>query len=212
MSVWYPKNRGKVRGWTRRARHVEEWRQRHLALDEHALARDGRDYVKLWIDPWFRLVRREPPAWLRRRMVTALVDVHRAWHERLLARERETGEPFDCMLWLLRPFVIDSQVVCATGDMRPFYRDTFPSAREGVPASPPETTYGPSVSDIVWTSVSVPGYTSEEDLAEDPEWARLFERRYRSRVLRTDRVAGITQIQYAVGSGWIGRLPGSTPP
>ncbi|MEL6614904.1 MAG: hypothetical protein AAFQ43_04155 [Bacteroidota bacterium] len=209
MSVWFPKNRGKVRGWRRRARHVDEWRRRHLAPDDTLLDADGRDWAKLYLAPWYRLARREPPAWLRRRIVAALVDVHAAWHQHL--DEREPAEPFDCMLWLLAPFVIESQVVAASGDMRAFYRDTFPPASDDVPPTPPEAVYGSAVRGLRWSPVLVPGYTTQEDLDEDAEWARVFERRHCANVLSETEAHGTTQITFRVGHGWIGRLPGSSP-
>lgn len=37
----------------------------HIDLDIEQLCRNNRDYVKLWIDPFYRLTRRNPPMWSR---------------------------------------------------------------------------------------------------------------------------------------------------
>ncbi|MEM1116087.1 MAG: hypothetical protein AAF845_08360 [Bacteroidota bacterium] len=165
---------------------MEAYQQRHRRLGDAALA-EGRGWVKLWFDPWYRLVRREPPTWLRRRMLAALLDIHRAWHERLAEHERETGEPFDCQLWLFDPHFMGSQVVFSVGEWRAGYRDTFPPPRGDAPPRPPAIYDDPAyrLGALDWTPGTEAGYVWQEDLDDDPEWAAWFERGPRSRVIDT---------------------------
>jgi len=192
---------------------VEAFRRQNLGLDEGALGTDDRDWLKLWIDPWYRLARRQPPAWMRRRMLAVLLDVHRSWHERLAVHEAATGTPFDCQLWLLDPDFMGSQVVWAVGDMRAWYHDTFPPAGGDVPPRPPALYDGPSagLDALTWSPVYDVAYTTDGDLDADPDWRRQFERRHRSRVLEVTPVGDGLQYTYRTGRGWVGRRPGSTP-
>jgi len=203
------RDRSKVRGGRRRARAVEAFRRRHLALGEQALA-EGRGWVKLWIDPWYRLVRREPPGWLRHQMLGALLDIHRSWHDRLAAHEEATGEPFDCMLWLLGPHFVESQVVFAVGDWRDFYRDVFYPAREGAPPTPTARYRAPGLAldELEWRPVLQPDAASEAELAADPAWARVVARHP---VLDFVEIGGEPHVIFQAGQGWVGRLPSSPP-
>lgn len=125
-------NRKKVRGWKRRIRQLEQFRAAQRELDVDAL-RDGyKHYVKIWLDPWSRLVPRNPPHWFRRRILAALLDILDAWRERLEA----AGEPYYLELWLFHPDFHDSQVVAAMGEAIPYYRTMF-DPREGAASNPP---------------------------------------------------------------------------
>jgi len=53
-------NKKKIRGWKRRIKSIETWKQRHIHLDIAQLEQYHRDYVKLWISPWYRLTKRNP--------------------------------------------------------------------------------------------------------------------------------------------------------
>jgi len=116
-----PSNKKKVRGWKQQIRRLEQWKNRHLALDLGLIQRAGRDWVKIWIDPWDRLVMREPPFWLKRMMPEALIEIHHAWAESV----REISDDYDVWIWLFDPYFVRSQVVLATGSWRTYYRTVF---------------------------------------------------------------------------------------
>lgn len=82
-----PPNKKKIRGWKIQARRVERWREAHLTPDWRYFEDSGRDYAKLYIDPWYRLSSRIPPARLRWDMLGALLDVQAAWAK--AAQERK---------------------------------------------------------------------------------------------------------------------------
>ena len=211
---WFPRrDRRKPRGGPRHVRRLEAFRQRHLAIDEAALADDGRDWVKLWVPPWSGLDGPRPPTWLRRRMLATLADVHAAWHTRLLRHEAETGVPFDCMLWWTGRRTRDCQVVFAVGDERYRYRGVFFAPRTDVPPRPPATDLAASerLAALTW----MPGVdyesTTQGDLDEDPLWHRRFEARYRHRLVHHVGDGPDEELIWRTGPAWIGRLPGTTP-
>jgi hypothetical protein len=123
-------NRKKVRGWRRQIEKVDRWRQQNIELNIV-----DRSYVKIWIDPWYRLQRRNPPLWLARYMLAGLIEIYDAWHSQLTAR----GEDFYLKIWLFDRHFISSQVVAAIDSSRDYYQHTF------LPVSPvPATKLQPS--------------------------------------------------------------------
>ena len=111
-------NRHKVRGWKTQIRRVERWRQAHLTPDWAHFERSDFDYCKIQLDPWNRLVRRQPPMWLARRMLHGLLDIHEAWAAQV------PDAPY-LRIWLNWPHVMDSQVVVAGETRANWYQDMF---------------------------------------------------------------------------------------
>lgn len=68
-------NKKKIHGWKRRIKQIEQWKQRHIDLDIERLCRNNRDYVKLWIDPFYRLTRRNPPMWYYRLILESMIEM-----------------------------------------------------------------------------------------------------------------------------------------
>lgn len=125
-------NRKKVRGWKRRVRQLERFREAHRTLDVQALRESQYDYVKIWLDPWSRLEPRNPPVWFRRRILAALIDIHDAWREKLEA----LGEPYYLEIWLFDPDFHRSQVVAGLDWRMEHYRTVF-APSPNVPPRPP---------------------------------------------------------------------------
>lgn len=114
-------NRKKVRGGKRQLGRVRKWHDAHLEPDLAYLRRFGQEYVKLTIDPWDRLVQRQPSVWLRRAMTLALLSVYESW-QRKAAQHPEIEY---LRVWLSWPNFTDSQVVMATGQRAQHYRSVF---------------------------------------------------------------------------------------
>jgi len=197
---WAPKNRGKVRGWPRRLRHVESLRGRFALPDDRMLDGWGYDVVALHLAPWGNLVPRNPPAWLRRRYLGVLLDLQRSWHDALTAR----GEPFDLMLWLVHPRFWRTQLVAAVGERIDFYKGTFLEPQPSVPPRPPALYDDPAydLDRLAWTPGFDCDHVMEADLDADPEWAAWFERTARPRVVDE----GYGMLTYRRGDAWIGRF------
>lgn len=126
-------NRKKVRGWKRRIRQLERLRLAYRELNVEAL-RDGRaQYVKIWLDPWKRLVPRNPPYWFRRRILAALIDIHDSWRRAL----ERTGEPYHVAIWLFHPAFHDTQVVATMGKLAAeYHHNAFRPAPHAAPRPP----------------------------------------------------------------------------
>ncbi len=195
-------NRKKVRGWPRRLRRLAALRPRAAVPDEGALRGRGYDYVRPALDPWDRLVPRNPPAWLRRRMLGVLLDLHAEWHRHLTAR----GEPFYLAVWLFEPRFYRSQLVAAVGDRIGYYETLFPDA-PGAPAEPPATYRAPGdgLDRLAWTPGLDADYVFRSSLGADPAGARWLARR-RHRVVGEEALGdGDRMYVMRLGSVWVGR-------
>lgn len=115
------RNKKKIRGWKRKIRQIEHWKMRHIDLDIEQLCRNSRDYVKLWIDPFYRLIRRDPPMWYSRLMLEAMSEVYQSWNQQM----EKLKEPYYLKLWLYYPHFINSQVVVAFRESLNYYDHIF---------------------------------------------------------------------------------------
>jgi hypothetical protein len=198
-------NKKKVRGWKRRIRQLERLRLAYRELDVEWLRGAERQYVKIWLDPWSRLVPRNPPYWYRRRVLAAFVDIYASWRRVLEA----SGEPYYLELWLFHPDFHSTQVVAAVGSMLKFYDKVFEPAPNGAPR-PPALYDDPDydLDRFRWragTEVYVRLKSIEVVDAEDE--ARLAREADR---VETSRYTGDTMYIFEMGSVWQGSLPPST--
>ncbi|WP_042163504.1 hypothetical protein [Paenibacillus gorillae] len=111
----------KIRGWKRRIKQIEQWKLDYIHLDIEQLKSNQRDYVKLWIDPFYRLTRRNPPMWYSRLLLEAMIEVYRSWYQQM----KGLNEPFYLKIWLYNPHFIHSQIVVAFRECLNFYDHTF---------------------------------------------------------------------------------------
>lgn len=194
-----PGNRKKVRGWKRQVKRVRRWRDDRLRPDWPHLDAYGRDYVKLTLDPWYRLVRRQPPVWLRREMTHALLDVHDAWRAAVAERPDVTY----LRVWLKWPNFIESQVVMATQDHEGWY--ALGTSRPVPAASLPTELGAPlraRLAEFVWEE-AVDEYPLDVGYAT-PEFARWLARRPH----RWEQLSDGTWLCWVRrGRLWIGRTP-----
>jgi hypothetical protein len=121
------------------------------ALDIDALRDHGYTYARFRIDPFYRLVKRNPPWWFRRRCLAALVDIERAWREQL--------DGFDQLvmleLWLGMPHFTCSEVVAACGDRIAHYDETVPKRPTGSRQLPNELRWpGDPLDDYDWVEAA----------------------------------------------------------
>lgn len=123
--LYYSKKK-KIRGWKRHKRKIEAWKQSALHLDMEYLKDYQRDYVKLWIDPFYGPFRRSAPAWYKRLLLEAIIDVYKAWHKKM----KKENEEFYLKIWLYDPDIMKSQIVVAYRDCISFYHETFEKMRE----------------------------------------------------------------------------------
>jgi len=173
------------------------------------MAQHHRDYAKLWIDPWYRAIRRNPPIWYRRLLLQAMLEVYRNWYKQMQA----TGEEFYLKIWLYDPHFINSQIVVAYRDFLHFYDQTFDVA--WYDKKFPEDKYARgSVSDLVeqfdWALHVHTNYTEESDLLEGIE-QRWHSVEYAEKVRRkayqtTPTPEGDTMYSIHTGDVWVGDI------
>ena len=197
-------NRKKVRGWKRRLRELERFRLAHRELDVDALRRNEVAYVKLLLDPWSRLVPRDPPVWFGRRVLAAFLDILRSWHGALEA----TGEPYYLRLWLFDPRFHRTQVVAAMGDRIRWYEKSFEPAA-GAPPLPPPHLGDPAydLAALEWEPCRDTDVLLEDDAADERELARI-----RLRASRVEYASwGQPLFLFDRGLVWLGRPPAEEP-
>ncbi len=159
-------NRKNVRGWPRQVQRVQAWQHHfseldirpHIAESEYVLA-------KIWIDPWYRLTRRTPPAWLRKRMVEGLLSIHDAWE----TQARRLGQPVLLQVWVCSPRFMESCVVAAVGTRAEYYARLLPraAARSCMPEEL-RTTAFVGAKNLVWTSHTDDELYDDDDFADSP--------------------------------------------
>lgn len=197
-------NRKKLRGAKRQLGRVERWRQAHLSPDLRHLDLYGYDYVKLTIDPWDRLVKRQPPVWLRREMTHALLDMYESWHE----ATRDNAEVSYLRVWLSWPEFTASQVVVSTSLRAAYYEGMFVDVEQ--PRGLPADLGAPLLERLAqfeWREVLNEYPVNVEDLRGDNghiDWDDvrrwLSKRKYRREVLPDGTT--IYWLQY--GRTWVG--------
>ncbi|HEX2076877.1 MAG TPA: hypothetical protein VHG08_04185 [Longimicrobium sp.] len=198
-------NKKKVRGWKRRIRQLERLRLEHRQLDVAALREHGVQYVQIWLDPWDRLVQRNPPYWYRRRILAAFIDIFGAWKTGL----EELGEPYYLELWLFEPDFYRTQVVAAVGTRVEYYRTLFPTV-PGAPGRPPPQYQDPAyaLSSFRWRAGEVIDVRTEKldepDAQDIATWSR--------HAARIEHTADDTLYIFNRGIVWLGSQPADTPP
>ncbi len=77
--------------------------------------------MKLAIDPWNRLEKRNPPDWYRKLFIESLIDIYDNWHNLI----KELNIEYYLKIWIYEPNFYNSQVVLAIGDRIPRYQKLF---------------------------------------------------------------------------------------
>jgi len=114
-------NKKKIRGWKNQVKKIEKWKNVNINLDIESLKQKNRDYLKIWIDPWYRLIKRNPPNWYCKLILKSMIEIYMSCFKTL----QEFGEPFYLKIWLYDSNFIKSQIVVATQDAFNFYDNVF---------------------------------------------------------------------------------------
>lgn len=117
-------NKKKIRNWKKQIRRIHQWKNFHYDLDLNYLLENNRTYIKIWIDPWYRLTKRNPPTWLCRLMFESICEIYSNWKNQL----ETLDEPYYLKIWLYDPHFINSQIVVAIKDEIDYYNRIFNEA------------------------------------------------------------------------------------
>lgn len=120
------KGKRKLRGGNRIIRKIKYWESYSLSLDLKLLKEYHREYVKIWVPPFFylhlkRYAYPEPSRLHKRLIMNALFNIHDNWKQQL----DEFEEPYYLKIWLFENHFKYSQVVCSMQNKLHFYDDTF---------------------------------------------------------------------------------------
>lgn len=195
-----PPNKKKLRGWKRHIGKLERWKQTQLPLSLKLLNAYQCEYVKIWLDPWYRLEKRNPPVWFRRLILAALIEIYDAWHEQL----RTLDQSFYLKIWFYEPHFINSQVVAAIGERISYYENIFtPDDSE---KRFPYAQYGlgnPQLNAFVWQRYQDETFCFEQaDELTPEEFARL-----KNQASRIEQVGGDSVLVFRHGDIFVGERP-----
>lgn len=119
-------NKKKIRGWKRRVKHIELWKNNNIVLNLEDLKNSKCDYVKIWIDPFDRLYKRNPPYWYKMKIIEAMSEIFASWEKSLEKLQAE----YYLKIWLYDPNFSLSQIVCGIDYKIEHYENTFHKSSE----------------------------------------------------------------------------------
>lgn len=116
----------KIRGINRRKRAIEQWGDNHTNLDMDLLNQIKIDYVKFWVQPWYRLplgnsIYPEPTGDCEYLLIKKLNKIYQSWKSAL----DDLQKPYYLQIWLFEEYISQAQVVCAIEDSKEFYENIF---------------------------------------------------------------------------------------
>ncbi|MGI8348521.1 hypothetical protein NiCM35_01980 [Niallia circulans] len=189
---------------------MERWKQNAINLDMDYLRNYQRQYEKLWIHPFYKLERRNPPNWYQSLLLDAMIEVYLEWHQKMKKEE----EDFYLKLWLYDPHFINSQIVVAYRNCLDFYDETFKrrQANKGFPFDKFHSLRD-KLEQFEWDLHIESDYYDENDLNEWLEEGALTEKevsRIKGKAYDAVRIKDEegSFLQYSLDKGdvWIGTL------
>ncbi|MEA2077946.1 MAG: hypothetical protein U9O95_08010 [Candidatus Marinimicrobia bacterium] len=132
--------------------------------------RDDRDhYAGLWIKPWYKLNKKNPPLPVFQEMLDAFSRMYDEWDKAF----KEAGNPYDLQLWIYDEHMIESQLVCAgvenTGDRRTnYFHDCPEQYKFQTEKYKKSASFDPD--DFEWTTYEVRDYLYEKTDELSPKY------------------------------------------
>ncbi|MBK9579495.1 MAG: hypothetical protein IPO40_20690 [Fibrobacteres bacterium] len=125
-------NTKKIRGLKKYHDILNRWKCTILSNSEVNLSNSNRWHEKQIIDPFYRLVRRQPPFWIQNIQLENLIEIGSTW-KNIYNQANTNGRVF---LWLFPDPFIQSQVVAVKDEMKSFYDGTFEPAPSAFALNP----------------------------------------------------------------------------
>jgi hypothetical protein len=102
-------------------RRIEFWYELFKVPPVEAIKGNKDHYAGLWIKPWYKLNKKNPPLPVFQEMLDAFSRMYDEWNKAF----KVAGDPYDLQLWIYDEHMMDSQLVCAgvkkAGDRRTNY-------------------------------------------------------------------------------------------
>lgn len=119
----------KIRGMKRKIKNIELWKEQNFKLDINNLKEHHFEYVKLWIDPFYRLYNinedkighRNPSIRICRKILGEMITIYENWDRDL----EFLSKPYYLKLWIGDPDFIESQIVTAIDERIDYYENIF---------------------------------------------------------------------------------------
>lgn len=119
----------KTRGMRKKAKNLILWADYHKKLNIDSLIKYHKEYVKIWIYPFYRLYqitpnkvgKKNPKNRFRKQVFYQLIEIYLAWQEEL----NQLNQPYYLKIWLGDPEFMDSQVVAAIDSEIEYYNKIF---------------------------------------------------------------------------------------
>lgn len=177
MKKEYSPNRKKIRGFKRRVREILKWKEKHRHFPQKAFGFGNKYYIRFYIFPWYSLWNINPPIWLQKKMLEAMIEVAHEWNQYFLNKSIE----FDLQIWFQQREFARTELLVTWKDAIEIYRDFFAINLQLQPPIPKPFSALPAVNSLAWQSAREISYTDIDDTGEI--------------------------ISYDLGTIWVGRIP-----
>jgi len=162
----YPTNRKKIRGWKKQIKKIDAWYEKNKVPNITVIESYQHEYTKVWIDPWFRLTKRNPPVWYFRLILDSFERLYTNWEFEL----DKTEFSYDLQLWIFEKNYVQSELVCIRtenkGDtIKDFFTDC-PELREFPIAKFKTEHFKPELFDWTLKYDTLNYYKSMDELTE----------------------------------------------
>jgi hypothetical protein len=128
-------------------------------------------YAGLWIKPWYKLNKKNPPLPVFQEMLDALSRMVDEWDTAF----RSAGNPYDLQLWIFDEHMMDSQLVCAgvekDGDKRTNYFHDCPEQYKFQSEKYKKSAFF-DPDDFEWTTYEVRDYLYEKTDELSPKYIK----------------------------------------
>lgn len=196
MSLYIAKNR-KVRGWHRRIKQVEAWKNANISLTMANF--DRWEDISVLDIPWVYGTPHTHPLWIRLIIIKALLEIYAGWENSL----KTAGEPYYIALRIYEARFYYSQVVAAQGDSIKNRKNDLGTEYETKPVAADYLEVLGNISDM---------RTYPDNIYHDGEWDGLsqkeitrIEKRPHEKIKQHSRMDGSIYYDYweRVGDVWV---------
>jgi hypothetical protein len=166
-------NKKKIRNWPVLVKRLGEMKNQYLCDDAQVLKQcliDNRSYIdmKLYIDPFYRLEKRNPPIWYRKLFVAALMDVYANWK----SLADSFSEDYYLKIWVFESNFYDSQVVLGIRERIDRFQGLFDQYDDNIDFPHEKYSHvqiGSDTKKIHWEIKKNVSFYNEDDLLDIPK-------------------------------------------
>ncbi len=207
-----PANKKKIRNWPTLIKRLATLKEEHLfhSLDhmKSSLEDSHSFYMKLYVDPFYRLEKRNPPLWFRKLFIQALCDVYDNWQQ----YAQQLGIPYYLKIWIFEPNFTQSQIAFGIDERITWYENLFTAHDQNVTFPHEKYSFKPDdcTHALRWEFAKDLDVVEKEDFA-NRHWNKLIKENKIWPTAQYKEVEPELELyMFYVGDLWIGDK--STPP